>query len=226
MEDIIKSIPIVRSLFRNYNQWKFRREWRMKNSHNQMHVGYLVFPVNSVSVGKYSYGMLNIYNYNPSVEQLIIGNFVSIAPGVSFLLGENHQIDTVSSFPMYSTLYHEHYHKDTESNGPITVEDEVWIGMNSIILSGVNISKGAIVAAGSVVTRSVPPYAIVGGNPARIIKYRFSEDIITELMKINLLDYPEWLIKENINLFYKKILSVEDVKSFVELMNKRLYENE
>jgi acetyltransferase-like isoleucine patch superfamily enzyme len=178
-----------------------------------------------VSVGKYSYGMLNIYSFNASVERLIIGNFVSIAPNVQFLLGGNHQINTVFSFPVYSVLYHEQYDKDAESNGPITVEDEVWIGMNSIILSGVNISKGAIVAAGSVVTRSVPPYAIVGGNPARIIKYRFSEDIISELMKMNFLDYPEWLIKENINLFYNKILSVEDVKSFVELMHRRLYEN-
>lgn len=104
--------------------------------------------------------------------------------------------------------------------GGIVVEDEAWICTNVIILSGVKIGKGAVVGAGAVVTRDVPPYAVVGGNPARVLRYRFSEEMIRELMNVSLIDYPEQVIREHLPLIYKEIRSVEDIRSFVELMEK------
>jgi tetrahydrodipicolinate N-succinyltransferase len=75
--------------------------------------------------------------------------------------------------------------KEAQTKGAITVGDDVWLGHNAMVMSGVNIAQGAVVAAGALVTRDVPPYAIVAGNPARIIKYRFSEKVIQELLRIN-----------------------------------------
>lgn len=74
---------------------------------------------------------------------------------------------------------------DATSKGDILVGDDVWIGYRSTILSGVEIGQGAIIAAGSVVTKNVPPYAVVGGNPARVIRFRFSERIISKLMDLD-----------------------------------------
>lgn len=215
--NIVKSLPVIRTLYRSYDLWRFRNRWRKKNPHNKTFVGNL-FPIKCVSVGAYSYGMLNVYSYFAENEGLRIGNFVSIAPGTIFLLGGNHQTKTITSFPLYSVLNSIEYHKDAESRGEIIIEDEVWIGMNVLILSGVKIGKGAIVAAGAVVTQNVPPYAIIGGNPAKVIRYRFSEEMIKELMQINLIDYSESILKDKLPLIYKEIHSVEDICYFVNLM--------
>ena len=156
--------------------------------------------------------MLNIQSlYIQPAEKLTIGNFVSIAPGATFLLGMNHQINTITTYPLYSRFI-EYDKKDSTSNGEIIVEDEVWIGTNALILSGLTIGKGAIIAAGSIVTKDVPPYSIYGGNPAKLIKYRFSEDIIQELLSFNLMDISIEKIKKNIDLFYSEIKTLEDVK--------------
>lgn len=221
---IIESIPVLRSLYRSFTLWKFRREWRKRNNHNKTFAA-SAFPVELVSVGRYTYGMLNIQAYSAPNERLSIGNFVSIAPQVTFLLGGNHQVNTITSYPLYSVFNRVQHAADARTKGPIVIEDEVWIGMGALILSGVTVQKGAIIGAGSVVTRSVPPYAIVGGNPARIITYRFPEDVINELMKINLTDYAESLISERIDLFYKEITSADDVRSFINSLNKS-YEKE
>lgn len=97
--------------------------------------------------------------------------------------------------------------KESEAitKGPIIVEDDVWIGNNAIILSGITIGKGAIVAAGSVVTKNVEPYSIVGGNPAQLIKYRFSEEVIRQLLNVDLSKIDMQFILENEELLYKTI---------------------
>jgi acetyltransferase-like isoleucine patch superfamily enzyme len=87
------------------------------------------------------------------------------------------------------------------SKGIIEIGNDVWIGTSAIILSGVKIGHGAVVAAGSIVTKSVPPYAIVGGNPAKIIKYRLSEEKIEELLEMKWWDWSEEKIKKNIDFF-------------------------
>ena len=90
-----------------------------------------------------------------------------------------------SSYPFKSKMQLGDGGLDANSKGNIIVGDDVWIGYRSTILSGVEIGKGAIIAAGSVVTKNVPPYAIVGGNPAMVIRYRFSERIISKLMSLD-----------------------------------------
>ena len=155
-----------------------RRSWRAQNPHNETHIN-RPFNFSSVSVGRMSYGPLNIYTWDNEHEHLSIGHFVSIADNVTFLLGGNHRYDTLSTYPFmakyFSTL------GEAGTKGPIVVGDDVWIGIGATILSGVKIGQGAIIAAGSVVTKDVPAYSIVGGNPSKIISYRFSEEVRLKL---------------------------------------------
>jgi virginiamycin A acetyltransferase len=213
---VFKKIPGIRSVLRQLEKNKFDKEWRKRNSHNDTMIGDRTFPMNNVSVGNASYGMLQVQSlFEQEGESLIIGNYVSIAPGVQFLLGVNHQINTFTTFPLYSRFI-ERSAVDAINKGPLIIEDEVWIGTDAIIFSGVRVGKGAIISAGAIVTKDVEPYAIVGGCPAKLIKYRFSEDIIEELMSISLNDMPIDWIKKNIKTLYAEIKSVDDVKRIKE----------
>lgn len=160
----------------------FKRKWRNLNNHNEINP-VNKFPINLVKVGKYSYGPIIIKTWNNPKEKLEIGNFVSIASGVKFILGGNHEINTISTFPFKVKFFNEK--SEAWSKGPIIVKDDVWIGMDSLILSGVTIGQGAIVAAGSVVTKDVEPYSIVGGNPAKLLKYRHPKEIIDVMVKVD-----------------------------------------
>lgn len=156
--------------------------WRQRNAHNQTVIRNL-FDFEKVRVGQATYGPLNIQEWGHPDEQLTIGHYVSISEGVTFLLGGNHPYQGITTFPV-KVKYLGHA-KEAQTKGAITVGDDVWLGHNSMVMSGVKISQGAVVAAGSVVTKDVPAYAIVAGNPARIIKYRFPELVIQKLLKIN-----------------------------------------
>jgi acetyltransferase-like isoleucine patch superfamily enzyme len=156
--------------------------WRQKNLHNETVIRNY-FDFNKVSVGSATYGTLNIHQWGHPDERLSIGNYVSIADGVTFFLGGNHPYHGITTFPVKVKLLGES--TEAQTKGPITVGDDVWLGHNALILSGVDIAQGAVVAAGAVVTKDVPPYAIVGGNPARILKYRFTNFTIERLLKIN-----------------------------------------
>ncbi len=160
----------------------FQLRWRRANRHN-LTMPPLVFTTQNISVGNGSYGPVEVHRWNGIGEGLTIGNYVSIAYGTKFILGGNHALDTLSSYPIRAMKWGE---IEAISKGPIVVEDDVWIGTDAIILSGLTIGRGAIVAAGSVVTKSVPAFAIVGGNPARIIRYRFPDAIIEKLKTIDL----------------------------------------
>lgn len=137
-------------------------------------------------VGRYTYGFnpANVLCHSvDKSERLIIGDFCSIAPNVQFILASDHPYKGLSTFPFkVKVLEHE---AEAVSKGDIILKDDVWIGINSIILSGVTINQGAIIAAGSVVTKDVPAYAIVGGNPAKVIKYRFEPEVVEELKKFD-----------------------------------------
>jgi acetyltransferase-like isoleucine patch superfamily enzyme len=208
---LLKKIPVFRTILRNYAKLKFDKEWRKRNSHNLTVVGKYTFPLEVVTVGRATYGMLNIQSVCPKEnEKLFIGNYVSIASDSMFMLGVNHQTQTFTTYPLHTRLIAPSP-LDSVNKGPIIIEDEVWIGSSAIILSGVTIGKGAIIATGAIVTRNVPPYAIVGGNPAKILKYKFSEEIIKLLLPIKIVDLPEEWLRKNIESLYKKIESVEDV---------------
>lgn len=215
---IFRNIPGVRSIIRQLEKNKFDKEWRKRNAHNDTMIGDRTFPINNVNVGKATYGMLQVQSlFEQDGEKLIIGNYVSIAPGVQFLLGVNHQINTFTTFPLHSRFI-ERSPVDAINKGPLIVEDEVWIGTDAILFSGIRVGKGAIISAGAIVTKDVPPYAIVGGTPAKLIKYRFSEDVIAELNTIYLKDIPVEWIKNNISTLYKEIKTVDDVLRIKEML--------
>lgn len=173
--------------------------WRKRNSHNYTTMMNL-FPIQIVTIGKYTYGSLNVFSFGNPNEKLIIGNYCSIAAGVKFLLGGEHHPEYLMNYPFKLYLLPNDDMDDRKTKGPIVVEDDVWIGTDAIILSGVTIGQGAIIATGSVVAKDVPPYAIYTTN--RIIKYRFSGEIIDRLLKIDFsrLDYE--FVKRHIELFY------------------------
>lgn len=178
-------------------------QWRLKNKHNTS-VIYNRFSFDNIDVGKNSYGRIGVQRYNTTGEGLKIGNYVSIADNVLFILGGNHQINTLTSFP-FKSFYGLKSHCDSQTKGVINVKDEVWIGNNVLILSGVTIGKGAIIAAGSVISKDVAPYTIVGGNPAKTIRNRFSESVTTKLLNFDLSVYPDEKVKAKINLLYEEI---------------------
>ncbi|ATA94026.1 CatB-related O-acetyltransferase [Capnocytophaga canimorsus] len=191
--------------------------WRNKNRHNEVSIGN-VKNIDLVEVGIGSYGNLNVHSFENKKEKLIIGNYVSIADNVTFILGGNHQVNTFSTYPIKAKAIEPFSEDDAQTKGAIVVEDEVWIGTNVTILSGVTIGKGAIVAAGSVVTKNVAPFSVVGGNPARFIKNRIDERLISQRQEINLIDIDLDRVVKNIDLFYKEL--TEDVLREIEKLSK------
>lgn len=167
-----------------------------------------------IKAGIHSYGCINFLSFGKENELLLIGNYCSIASSVFFILGGNHDYSVLSTYHLF---YSKNHTDDSYSKGPIIVKDDVWIGFGATILSGVTIGQGAIVGAKSVVTKDVPPYAIVCGNPARIVKYRFSPSVIDKLENI---DYSKIdLFKGDINKFYIKIddSNVDEIIDYIML---------
>lgn len=154
----------------------------------------------NVSIGDYTYGNFEIREWDNKTK-LKIGKYCSIADGVIFLLGGEHRSDFITTYPFNALLKNFNYiggHPHTKGN--ITIGNDVWIGSEAKILSGVNIGDGAIIGANSIVTKDVPPYAIAAGNPAKIVRYRFDEITINKLLKIKWWDFDEKEIIEIIPL--------------------------
>lgn len=179
----------------------FIYKWRRKNKHNSTRPT-CIFPINKVTIGKGTYGRLDIETYGANNASLKIGSYCSIARDVRFLLDGEHDYTHVSMYPFKVMMGVQE--SEAKSKGPIVVEDDVWIGERTLILSGVTIGQGAVIAAGSVIYKDVPPYAIFGGG--KIIKYRFSEEIIEELLKLDY-EHIDQYIKNggNLEILYCKI---------------------
>lgn len=184
----------------------FRKQWRKKNPFNTT-VAKNIFSIEAVEVGNCTYGCVSVLNFNKN-ERLRVGNYCSIAGEVTFILNADHAIDTISSFPFKVKCLGQSF--EGISKGDITVDDDVWIGYRSTILSGVHIGQGAVVAAGSVVTKDVLPYAIVGGVPAKVIKYRFDDEIRKLLLQIDYSKLDRMLIERHINELYKPVNAETD----------------
>ncbi|MBS2098541.1 CatB-related O-acetyltransferase [Carboxylicivirga linearis] len=128
---------------------------------------------------------LDIYAGNGSVN---IGNFCSIARNVSFQV-ESHNSQKLTTYLIFKNVFQEENTSEILKRGIINIGHDVWIGSHTVILGNVNVGNGAIIAANSVVNKDVPPFAIVAGSPARIIKYRFDNHIIEQ---INELEWWQW----------------------------------
>lgn len=158
-----------------------------------------------VAVGEPTYGLRReaFFAYHPD-DRVRIGKFCSIADGVRFVFGE-HETGRVSTFPFKAVCFGGEPYADARSKGQITIGNDVWIGVNAMILSGTQIGHGAVVAAGAVVNKNIPPYAVAGGVPARVIKYRLRPDQIESLLQIQWWDWPLDKIRENLDLFYSDV---------------------
>ncbi len=145
-----------------------------------------------------------LYQYPINGDKLKIGKFCSIACGTKFLFNSaNHALDSLSTYPF--PLFFEEWNLEKEkvtdawdNRGDIVIGNDVWIGYEAVILSGVTIGDGAIIGTRAVVTKDVPPYTIVGGVPAKPIRKRFDEKVIEELLKIKWWDWTEEKIARNI----------------------------
>ena len=137
-------------------------------------------------------------------NRIIIGSFCSIASNV-IIQEYNHSINRVTSYPIFSHIFNENV-EEIASKGNVVIEDDVWIGSNTVILSGVRIGRGTVIGAGCVVSKDIPAYSIVVGNPAKVIKKRFSEDKISELEDSKWWEWDIQMILNNREFFISEIV--------------------
>ncbi|OGT49912.1 MAG: hypothetical protein A3F17_06470 [Gammaproteobacteria bacterium RIFCSPHIGHO2_12_FULL_41_15] len=171
----------------------------------------------NIIVGDYSYyaGFYHGKHFEDNVwyldateevsDKLIIGKFCSIATGVIFMMGGNqgHRHEWLSTYPFYwddQTDWGDFVQNGYSAKGNTLIGDDVWIGASALIMPGVCVGNGAIIAARAVVTKSVEPYTIVGGNPARLIKKRFDDPTIALLQQLCWWDWPVEKIKQHMAL--------------------------
>jgi virginiamycin A acetyltransferase len=145
-----------------------------------------------------------LYHYPFVGDKLLIGKLCALARGVKFVMnGANHKTSGFSTFPFY--IFGNGWEAampkpgDLPYKGDTVVGNDVWIGYEALLMPGVKVGDGAIVAARSVVTKDVPPYAIVGGNPAKVVRERFPDEVVTELLAIRWWDWPVDKITRNLH---------------------------
>jgi virginiamycin A acetyltransferase len=147
-----------------------------------------------MNVGEYTYGHKNIKEYfvNPN-GRLFIGKYCSIAEGVKVWLGGNHNINYISTYP-FGLVHRDKFRyvcpMQPSTKGNVVIGNDVWIGANATIMSGVNIGDGAVIANNSHVVKDVEPYSLVGGNPAKEIRKRFNKEDIEFLLDFKWWDLP------------------------------------
>lgn len=190
---------ILKKLKRLVRLAKLNAIWAMKNSENDTRLDELC-NIDQIEVGRETYGIIRAFSFqhkNDPCVYLKIGNYCSIARDVTFLMAGEHHTEKLSTYPFLTKIGEGK--DESYSKGPILIGDDVWIGHGALILSGVEIGQGAVVAAGSVVTKDVPPYAVVGGVPAKIIKYRFEADMIEKMLELDLGKMDKEYILKHIN---------------------------
>lgn len=159
------------------------------------------------------------YTYVGSGSEIIyaeIGKFCSIARDCKIGLA-THTLKNISTCPIFTekingTGYRWSNTTFKEEPAKVKIGNDVWIGTGAIVLGGVNIGNGAVIAAGAVVTKDVPEYAISAGVPAKVIKYRFDPEIIIKLGELNWWDLSEEKLKSNIHFFQKNDFTLDDLE--------------
>lgn len=160
-------------------------------------------------IGEWTYGNPNVI-LGRTHGRLKIGKYCSIGPNVELVLVGDHRVDFVTTYP-FSVFFKEYGHLKgyPRHRGDIAIGNDVWICYGANILSGTTVGDGAVIGMNTTVTKDVPPYAIVVGNPAKIIRYRYKLEIIDKLLSIKWWDWPHekvlkaapLLANENINKF-------------------------
>ena len=181
-----------------------------------------------MSIGKYTYGVENLGLYYSDQSKLFIGKFCSIASNILIYLGGNHRTDWVTTFPFGHRnidVFPFHGQGHPTSKGDVVIGNDVWISNNVTIMSGVTIGDGAIIANNSHVVKNVEPYSIVGGNPARFIKYRFTPEQIEKLLEIKWWDWDDEKIKRFVPMMCNE--NIDDfITSALNEMKNEMTENE
>ena len=166
---------------------------KLRGEHPPLHPTSDYFPEHRI--GRATYGRPRIFSY-PNDAGLTIGAFCSIAEGVAIFLGGEHHPEWVSTYP-FGALWPEHEHPEQpKSRGDVVIGNDVWIGREAMIMSGVTVGDGAVIGARALVAKDVPPYGIVGGNPAKLIRQRFPDDIVARLLALRWWDWPDERIRK------------------------------
>lgn len=164
------------------------------------------------SIGAHTY-----IGANTDIECAEIGKFCSIADHCRIGMA-GHTLSCLSTSPIFTRVVngcHEQWVENDvfpdEQDVPANIGNDVWIGSHALIRGGVTIGDGAIIGAGAVVVKDVPPYAVVGGVPAKVIKYRFSQEVIDRLEEMKWWDMPDEVLKKNIGMFQKEKINIKDI---------------
>lgn len=167
-----------------------------------------------ITFGRHTYGKPFVLDWGDS--NLTTGNFCSIAHNVTFILGGEHRMDWITTypFPRYEVWEHEEIQDFRKTKGDIVIGHDVWIGANSTILSGVTLGNGCVVGAGSLVTKSFPPYSIIGGNPAKLIRMRFNNEVIAKLENLKWWEWSDEVVKEKIPLLCSGVESLGELSQY------------
>jgi acetyltransferase-like isoleucine patch superfamily enzyme len=171
-------------------------------------VTFLRRPIRNAEIGEFTYAdwkTLRLRTWLPN-EKIIIGKYCSIADGVTIFTGGQHRTDLASTYPIDILLVRmKDRDKGYQTTANTVVGNDVWIGSGVTILGGVSVGDGAVLASRAVVFADVPPYAIVAGNPAQVVRFRFSRKAVERLLKIAWWHWPADKVKANVEWFYRPI---------------------
>jgi acetyltransferase-like isoleucine patch superfamily enzyme len=149
-----------------------------------------------MTVGPHSYGIPIIKTYTHDTTRLIVGSYSALSETSIVMLGGEHAVDRITTYPLRLRLKLPGAGEDgiPVKTGDTVIGSDVWLTQRTFVRSGVTIGDGAIIGAGAVLIKDVPPYAIVGGNPGRVIRYRFTPEQVEALLEIRWWDWPDELV--------------------------------